>query len=110
MVNFPAVTAPGVAEVLAHDSPAPGIHAQVRVSSEAARLLPNGFDSFGTEPPSMRISVWLSFHAGSRTSDFCRSAVSALFPESALSASARSFGAAVFVHARPRGRLQTPTD
>src|ERR1043166_2443719 len=57
MVNFPAVAAPGIAEVLAHDGPAPGIHARVRVSPQSPRLLPDGLNDFRAESPSVGVRL-----------------------------------------------------
>src|SRR5206468_3129682 len=62
MINLPAVSASGVAKVLADDGPTPGIHPQSGMCSQAAGLLPNGLDDFGGEGSSAGVSVRFSFH------------------------------------------------
>jgi len=62
VINFPAVTAPRISEVLPDDGPAPGIHTQRFVDAHGSCLLPDGFDNLRAERIAIGICVRLSLH------------------------------------------------
>jgi hypothetical protein len=62
VINFPAVTAPRISEVLPDDGPAPGIHTQGFVDAHGSCLLPDRFNDLRAKRIAIGICVRLSLH------------------------------------------------
>jgi len=63
VVDFPAVAAAGVSEILTDNSPPPGIDAKSLVDAHRPGLLPDSLDDLRTERIAIGICVRLSLHS-----------------------------------------------